>query len=98
MQYQEFLKRSQRVDFSSHPLNFQGHFLCDEPKTTFPPASLQSQYEPHLASKRERYLFELFALKANTFLFVELFSWFLFFNLLCDGAENIYQFTLTIEQ
>ena len=43
-------------------------------------------------------LFELFALKAYTFLFVELFSWFLFFNLFCGGAKNIYQFTLTIEQ
>ncbi|MDH3883357.1 MAG: hypothetical protein OET63_04025 [Desulfobacterales bacterium] len=61
MQYQEFLKRSQRVDFSSHPLNFQGHFLFDEPKTTFPPASLQSQYEPHLASKRQRYRTRLIA-------------------------------------
>ena len=46
----------------------------------------------------QEYLFELFALKANTFLLVELFSWFLFFNLLCGGAKNIYQFTLTIEQ
>jgi hypothetical protein len=27
MQYQQFLKRSQRVDVGSHPLNFQGHFL-----------------------------------------------------------------------
>ena len=61
MQYQEFLKRPQRVDFSSHPLNFQGHFLCDAPQTTFPPASLQSQYEPHLASKRERYRTRLIA-------------------------------------
>jgi hypothetical protein len=59
MQYQQFLKRSQRVDFGSHPLNFhsyfQGHFLFDDPKTTFPPANPQSQSEPHLPNKRERY-------------------------------------------
>jgi site-specific recombinase XerD len=61
MQYQQFLKGSQRVDFGSHPLNFQGHFLCDAPKTTFPPASPQSQSEPHLPNKRERYRTRLIA-------------------------------------
>ena len=55
MQYPQFLKRSQRVDFGSHSLNFQGHFLCDNPKTTFPPASPRSQCEPHLPNKREQY-------------------------------------------
>ncbi len=55
MQYQQFLKRSQRVDFGYHPLNFKGHYLCDNPKSTFPPASPQSRCEPHLPNKRERY-------------------------------------------
>ena len=32
MQYQQFLKRSQRVDFGCQPLNFQEHFLCDDPR------------------------------------------------------------------
>ena len=61
MQYQQFLKRPQRVDFSSHPLNFQGHFLCDDHKTTFPPANPQSQSEPHPSNKRERYRARLIA-------------------------------------
>ena len=61
MQYQQFLKRSQRVDVGSHPLNFQGHFLCDDSKTTFPPASPQSQCEPHLPNKRQRYRTRLIA-------------------------------------
>ena len=61
MQYPEFLKRSQRVDFGSHPLNFQEHLLCDDPKTTFPPASQQSQCEPQLPNKRERYRTRLIA-------------------------------------
>jgi integrase/recombinase XerD len=61
MQYQEFLKRPQRVDFSSLPLNFQGRFLCDDPKTTFPPAKPQSQSEPHPPNKRERYRARLIA-------------------------------------
>ena len=55
MQYQEFLKRSQRVNFDSHTLDFQEHFLCDDPKSTLPPARSQSQCEPHLPNKRERY-------------------------------------------
>jgi integrase/recombinase XerD len=61
MQYQEFLKRSQRVDIGSHPLNFQGHFLCDDPKTTFLPANPQFQSEPHPPNKRERYRARLIA-------------------------------------
>ena len=32
MQYQQFLKRSQRVDVGSHPLNFQGHFFAMIPR------------------------------------------------------------------
>ena len=55
MQYPEFLKRSQRVDFGCHPLNFQEHLVCNDPKTTFLPASPQSQCEPQLPSERERY-------------------------------------------
>jgi site-specific recombinase XerD len=61
MQYQDFLKRSQRVDFSFHPLNFQGHFLCDDPKTTFPPANPQSLSEPQLPNERQRYRARLIA-------------------------------------
>ena len=61
MQYPQFFKRSQRVDFGSHSLNFQGHFLCDNPKTTFPPASPQSQCGPHLPNKREQYRKRLLA-------------------------------------
>jgi integrase/recombinase XerD len=61
MQYTQLLKRSQRVDFGSHSLNFQGHFLCDNPKTTFPPASPQSQCEPYLPNKREQYRKRLLA-------------------------------------
>ena len=61
MQYQEFLKRSQRVDIGSHPLNLQGHFLCDDPKTTFLPANPQFQSEPHPPNKRERYRARLIA-------------------------------------
>ena len=61
MQYQEFLKRPQRVDLSSHPLNFQGHFLCDDPKTTFPPANPQSLPEPQLPDERQRYRARLIA-------------------------------------
>jgi site-specific recombinase XerD len=61
MQYQEFLKRPQRVDLSSHPLNFQGHFLCDDPKTTFPPANPQSLPEPQLPNERQRYRARLIA-------------------------------------
>ena len=61
MQYPEFLKRSQRVDFSSHPLNFQGHFLFDEPKTTFPPANPQSLSELQLPNERQRYRARLIA-------------------------------------
>jgi hypothetical protein len=74
MQYQQFLKRSQRVDFGSHPLNFhsyfQGHFLFDNPKTPFPTANLQSQSEPHLPNKRERYLYWLNA----RFIFFQLYN------------------------
>ena len=55
MQYQQFLKSFQSVDVGSHPLNFQGHFLYDDPKTTFPPASTPFQSEPQLANKRQRY-------------------------------------------
>ena len=61
MQYQEFLKRSQRVDIGSHPLNFQGRFLCDDPKTKFLPANPQFQSEPHPPNKRERYRGRLIA-------------------------------------
>jgi integrase/recombinase XerD len=61
MQYQQFLKRSQRVDFGSHPLNVQGQFLFDDPKTPFPPASPQSQSEPRLPNKREQYRKRLLA-------------------------------------
>ena len=61
MQYQEFLKRPQRVDLSSHPLNFQGHFLCDDPKTTFPPSNPQSLPEPQLPNERQRYRARLIA-------------------------------------
>jgi len=61
MQYQEFSNKSQRVDFGCHPLNFQGHFLCDASKTTFPPASPQSQSELDFPNKRERYRTRLIA-------------------------------------
>ena len=61
MQYQQFLKRSQKVDVGSHPLNFQGHSLCDNPKTPLPPANLRSQSEPHFPNKRERYRTRLIA-------------------------------------
>ena len=65
MQYSQFLKRSQRVDFGSHSLNFQGRFLCDNPKTAFPPASPQSQCEPHLPNKRQQYRKRLLAEISN---------------------------------
>jgi integrase/recombinase XerD len=61
MQYQQFLKRSQKVDFDSHPSNFQGHFLFDDPKTPFAPANPQSQCEPHLPNEREQYRRRLLA-------------------------------------
>ena len=61
MQYRQFLKRSQSVDFGCHALNFQEHLLYDDPKSTLPPASQQSQSGPQLANKRQQYRKRLIA-------------------------------------
>ncbi len=59
MQYQKFLEKSHKGDFSSSPLNFhsyfKGHFLFDDPKTKFLPANPLYQSEPRIPNKRERY-------------------------------------------
>ena len=61
MQYHQFLKRSQKVDFGSHPLDFQGHFLFDNPNSPLPPVSPPFQCEPQLPNKREQYRKRLLA-------------------------------------
>jgi hypothetical protein len=65
MQYQPFLKRSQSVDVGSHSLNFQSLFQdpfpFDDSKSPLPPASAQSQSEPHLANQRQQYRTRLIA-------------------------------------
>jgi integrase/recombinase XerD len=65
MQYQQYSKKSQKVDVGSHPLNFQScfqePFLFDDSKSQLPPARAQSQSEAQLANKRQQYRERLIA-------------------------------------
>ena len=59
MQYQKFIEKSYKGDFSSYPLNFHSYFAGDlfspEPQSKFPPADPRTLFEPRITNKRERY-------------------------------------------
>ncbi len=57
MQYQKFIEKSYKGDFSSYPLNFHSYFEGDlfspEPQSKFPTADPRTLFEPRIPNKRE---------------------------------------------
>jgi len=59
MQYQKFIEKTFKGDFSSYPCNFHSYFEGDlfstDLHSKFPPADPRTHFEPRIPNKRERY-------------------------------------------
>jgi len=59
MQFQKFIEKSYKGDFSSYPLNFHSYFEGDlfstDLQSKFPPVDPRTQFDPRIPNKRERY-------------------------------------------